>query len=106
MRVVFMGTPDFAAASLRAVLDAGYEVAGVFTQPDKPKGRGMKFAECETKRLALSRGLDVYQPASVRTPEALELYVYLLASRRTYSALWPTGKYFRTKSSRCPNTGP
>ncbi len=73
MRVVFMGTPDFAAASLRAVLDAGYEVAGVFTQPDKPKGRGMKFAECETKRLALSRGLDVYQPASVRTPEALEL---------------------------------
>ena len=73
MRVVFMGTPDFAAESLRAVLDAGYEVAGVFTQPDKPKGRGMKFAECETKRLALSRGLDVYQPASVRTPEALEL---------------------------------
>ena len=73
MRVVFMGTPDFAAESLRAVLDAGYEAAGVLTQPDKPKGRGMKFAECETKRLALSRGLDVYQPASVRTPEALEL---------------------------------
>lgn len=73
MRVVFMGTPDFASASLRAVLDAGYEVAGVFTQPDKPKGRGMKLAACETKQLALERGLDVYQPASVRTPEALEL---------------------------------
>ena len=73
LRVVFMGTPDFAAASLRAVLDAGYEVAGVFTQPDKPKGRGMKLAACETKALALERGLPVYQPASVRTPEALEL---------------------------------
>lgn len=73
MRVVFMGTPDFAAASLKAVLDAGYEVAGVLTQPDKPKGRGMKLAACETKQLALERGLDVYQPASVRTPEALEL---------------------------------
>lgn len=73
MRVVFMGTPDFAAESLKAVLDAGCEVVGVFTQPDRPKGRGMKLAACETKALALERGLDVYQPASVRTPEALEL---------------------------------
>ena len=73
MRVVFMGTPDFAAESLRAVLDAGHEVAGVFTQPDRPKGRGMKLTPCETKQLALERGLTVYQPDSVRTEEALEL---------------------------------
>ena len=73
LRVVFMGTPDFAAASLEAVLDAGYEVAAVFTQPDKPRGRGMKLAACETKRLALERGLKVYQPESVRTGEAVEL---------------------------------
>ena len=73
MRVVFMGTPDFAAESLRAVLDAGHEVSGVFTQPDRPKGRGMKLAPCETKQLALERGLTVYQPDSVRTEEALEL---------------------------------
>ncbi len=73
LRVVFMGTPDFAAASLEAVLDAGYEVAAVFTQPDKPRGRGMKLAACETKRLALERGLRVYQPESVRTGEAVEL---------------------------------
>ena len=73
MRVVFMGTPDFAAESLRALLDAGYEVAGVFTQPDRPRGRGMKLAECETKKLALERGLAVYQPESVRTAETLEL---------------------------------
>lgn len=73
MRVVFMGTPDFAASSLRAVLDAGYDVAGVFTQPDKPRGRGMKLAPCDTKVLAMERGLEVYQPTSVRTQEALEL---------------------------------
>ena len=73
LRVVFMGTPDFAAASLEAVLNAGYEVAAVFTQPDKPRGRGMKLAACETKRLALERGLKVYQPESVRTGEAVEL---------------------------------
>lgn len=73
MRVVFMGTPDFAAESLRAVLDAGHEVAGVFTQPDRPKGRGMKLTPCETKQLALERGLTVYQPDSVRTEEALAL---------------------------------
>lgn len=73
MRVVFMGTPDFAAESLRAVLDAGHEVSGVFTQPDRPKGRGMKLTPCETKQLALERGLTVYQPDSVRTEEALEL---------------------------------
>ena len=73
MRVVFMGTPDFAAESLRAVLAAGHEVSGVFTQPDRPKGRGMKLTPCETKQLALERGLTVYQPDSVRTEEALEL---------------------------------
>lgn len=73
MRVVFMGTPDFAAESLRAVLDAGHEVSGVFTQPDRPMGRGMKLTPCETKQLALERGLTVYQPDSVRTEEALEL---------------------------------
>ena len=73
MRVVFMGTPDFAAESLKAVLDAGCEVVGVFTQPDRPKGRGMKLAACETKALALERGLDVYEPASVRTAGAFGL---------------------------------
>lgn len=73
LRVVFMGTPDFAAESLRALFDGGFDVAAVFTQPDKPRGRGMKLAPCETKALALERGLTVYQPASVRTGEALEL---------------------------------
>ena len=70
LRVVFMGTPDIAAASLKALLDEGFEVAAVFTQPDKPRDRGMKPAMSAVKELAVERGLDVYQPASMRTTEA------------------------------------
>ena len=72
LRVVFMGTPDFAAVSLKALLDEGFEVAAVFTQPDKPRDRGMKNAFSPVKALAVERGLEVYQPASMRTPEAAE----------------------------------
>ena len=73
MRVVFMGTPDFAAASLQKLIDAAYEIVGVFTQPDRPKGRGMATTACPVKLLAQSHGLPVYQPENVRTPETLEL---------------------------------
>lgn len=72
LRVVFMGTPDFAAVSLKALLDEGFEVAAVFTQPDKPRDRGMKNAFSPVKALAVERGLEVYQPESMRTPEAAE----------------------------------
>ena len=73
MRIVFMGTPDFAAESLGGLLRTEHEIVGVFTQPDKPKGRGMKLAMCETKKLALEHNLPVYQPESVRTGETIEL---------------------------------
>ena len=72
MRVVFMGTPDFAAASLRQIMDDGFEVVGVFTQPDRPKGRGMELAASPVKELALSRGIPVYQPEKMRDGTALE----------------------------------
>jgi methionyl-tRNA formyltransferase len=72
MRVVFMGTPDFAAASLRRLLDDGFEVVGVFTQPDKPRGRGMELSASPVKELALSRGLPVFQPEKMRDGTALE----------------------------------
>ena len=62
MRVVFMGTPDFAAASLKKLLDESYNVVGVFTQPDKPKGRGMNLAFSPVKELALDAGIPVFQP--------------------------------------------
>ena len=66
MRVVFMGTPDFAVPSLQALFDAGYEVAGVFTQPDRPKGRGGKVQMSPVKELALKHGVAVYQPVKIR----------------------------------------
>ncbi len=73
MRIVFMGTPDFAAASLEKLIEKRYEIVGVFTQPDRPKGRGMALSACPVKALALSHGLEVFQPESLRTPEAIEL---------------------------------
>lgn len=71
MRIVFMGTPDFAVPCLAALLEAGHEVAGVFTQPDKPKGRGHKLAAPPVKELALQKGIPVWQPQKLRDGEAL-----------------------------------
>ena len=71
MKSVFMGTPEFAVPSLKALVGAGHEICGVFTQPDKPKNRGMKLQEPPVKEYALSIGLPVFQPAKVRDGEAL-----------------------------------
>lgn len=71
MRIVFMGTPDFAVPSLKALAKAGHEICGVFTQPDKPKNRGMKLQQSPVKECALEMGLPVYQPAKMRDGEAL-----------------------------------
>ena len=72
MRIVFMGTPDFAAASLQKLLDEKFNVVGVFTQPDKPKGRGMEMCFSPVKELALAHGLPVYQPEKMRDGTAYE----------------------------------
>lgn len=66
MRIVFMGTPDFAEASLKKLIDEKFEVVGVFTQPDKPKGRGMELAFSPVKQLALDNDLPVFQPEKMR----------------------------------------
>ena len=71
MRIVFMGTPDFAVASLRRLVEDGHEICGVFTQPDKPKNRGMKMTFSPVKEYALSQNLEVYQPLKMRDGEAL-----------------------------------
>jgi len=72
MRIVFMGTPDFAAASLQKLLDEKMNVVGVFTQPDKPKGRGMEMAFSPVKEIALEHKLPVFQPVKMRDGTALE----------------------------------
>ncbi len=66
MRVVFMGTPLFAVPSLQALLDAGHEVIGVFTQPDRPAGRGNKLQASPVKQLAVKHGIPVFQPERIR----------------------------------------
>ncbi len=71
MRVVFMGTPDFAVATLEAILVEGHEVAAVVTQPDRPKGRGKKLAYSPVKEAALRHGLHVIQPEKIRDPGVL-----------------------------------
>ena len=73
MRVVFMGTPDFASVSLERLLKSNHEVIGVFTQPDKPQNRGMKLQPTPVKAVALEAGLPVYQPETVKNGEALEI---------------------------------
>ena len=69
MRIVFMGTPDFAVPCLQALLQQAYDVVGVFTQPDKPKGRGYKMIPPPVKAAAVEAGLSVYQPLSLRKGE-------------------------------------
>ena len=71
MRIVFMGTPDFASASLKKLIDEKFDVVGVFTQPDKPKGRGMELCASPVKELALENGLPVFQPVKMRDGTAL-----------------------------------
>ena len=73
MRILFMGTPDFAVASLKALVEAGHEICGVFTQPDKPKNRGHKLAFSPVKEYALTQNLPVYQPLKLRDGTALAL---------------------------------
>ncbi len=73
MRIVFMGTPDFSVSSLKALYDNGYQIVGVFTQPDKPQGRKMMLTPPPVKVFAESVNLPVFQPKSVKTDESLEL---------------------------------
>ena len=72
MRVVFMGTPDIAATCLKKILEDGFEVVGVYTQPDRPKGRGMKLVASPVKEVALANDLPVFQPENFRDPETVE----------------------------------
>lgn len=70
MRLIFAGTPEFAAQALQAIVDAGHEVALVLSQPDRPAGRGMTLQASPVKQLALEKGIEVFQPLSLKDPAA------------------------------------
>lgn len=69
LNIVFMGTPEFSVPCLESVINAGYKVSGVFTQPDKPKNRGHKMQMTPVKEFAVEKGIEVYQPLSLRKGE-------------------------------------
>lgn len=69
LRIVFMGTPEFAVASLNALVQAGFNIVGVVTAPDKPAGRGMKLQESAVKKYAVEHGLHILQPEKLKNPE-------------------------------------
>lgn len=71
MRILFMGTPDFAVASLAALLESGHQICGVFTQPDKPKNRGMKLQSSPVKEFSISYDIPVFQPLKMKDGEAM-----------------------------------
>ena len=72
MRIVFMGTPDFAVASLKALKEAGHEIAAVVTRPDRPRGRGKINTPSPVKETALALGIPVLQPLRIKDPEFIE----------------------------------
>ncbi len=74
MRIIFMGTPEFAAPAIDSLLAAGHEIAAVFSQPDKPKGRGYSLAPPPVKVKAMEHNIPVYQPKSMRDGEALKIF--------------------------------
>lgn len=72
LRIIFLGTPEFAVASLDALVQAGYNVVGVVTAPDKPAGRGMKLQESTVKKYAVEKGLNILQPEKLKKSEFLQ----------------------------------
>ena len=92
MRIVYMGSPEFAVAPLERLIQDGHEIVGVFTQRDKPKNRGMKPAATPVKEAALAHGIPVFQPASFKSEEALQALEGLkadIAAVTAYGMLLP-----------------
>ena len=100
LRIVYFGTPEFAASQLEAILAAGYDVAAVVTMPDKPAGRGKKIQFSDVKKTALEHNLPLLQPEKLKNPEFLkELESYqanlfiVVAFRMLPEAVWKMPKY-------------
>ena len=93
MRIIFAGTPDFAAVALKSLLQTHHEIIAVYTQPDRPAGRGRKLTPSAVKQVALSSNIEVYQPVSLKTPEDQKVLADLNADIMivaAYGLLLPT----------------
>lgn len=106
MKIVFMGTPDFAVPCLRVLAESKHEVVAVFTQPDKPKGRGYKMIPTPVKSAALEYGLPVYQPLSLRNgDDALESYNLLKSLKPDIIAVTAYGQILPKEILELPEYG-
>ena len=112
LRIVFMGTPDFAVETLKTLVDQGYNIVGVITAPDKPAGRGQKLNESAVKTYALSKGLTILQPTNLKDPNFIDelkaLHANLqivVAFRMLPEAVWNMPKYgtFNLHASLLPD---
>ncbi len=112
LRIVFMGTPDFAVATLQALVQHGYDIVGVITAPDKPAGRGQKLHESAVKQYALSKDLNILQPTNLKDPKFIEELRSLQANlqivvafRMLPEVVWSMPKYgtFNLHASLLPN---
>ena len=97
MRLIFMGTPDFAVGTLEALIEAGHEVALVVTQPDKPRGRSKKLQYPPVKEAALAHNIEVFQPKRVREAESIEYLKKIPAGLYRRCGIWtdPAKRDFR-----------
>ncbi len=102
MRVVFMGTPDIAATCLKKIIADGFDVVGVYTQPDRPKGRGMKMRFSPVKEVAVAAGIPVFQPENFREEESVE---QLRALRPDICAVVAYGRILPQKVLDVPQLG-
>jgi methionyl-tRNA formyltransferase len=112
LRIIFMGTPDFAVATLKTLVDSDYDVVGVITAPDKPAGRGRQLNESAVKKYATEHGLKVLQPTNLKHPdfikelEALDANLQIVvAFRMLPEVVWHMPKYgtFNLHASLLPN---
>ena len=112
LKIIFMGTPDFAVATLKTLVDSKYDVVGVITAPDKPAGRGRKLNESAVKKYATAQGLTILQPTNLKNPdfikelEALEANLQIVvAFRMLPEVVWKMPKYgtFNLHASLLPN---
>ncbi len=102
MRLIFMGTPESAVPSLRRCMEDGHEVAAVWTQPDRPAGRGGKLKASPVKEYALEQGLKVHQPSKIKTAETLELFE---SERADAAAVVAYGRILPPAFLRAPRLG-
>ena len=101
MKIVYMGTPEFAVPTLKALHSSGFEISLVVTQPDRPAGRGKKEQPTAVKRAAIELGLPVYQPENVNTAEAIER---IAASEPDFLAVVAFGQILKKKLLNLPKT--